>query len=66
MTQTAFRARVNGIRDAVKHPIIDSDAHALQVDAVFREQFLDAVSLVAGSTMRHELASVPDLTMYLL
>jgi predicted TIM-barrel fold metal-dependent hydrolase len=66
MTQTTFAARVNDIRAQVKHPIIDSDAHAVQIDAVFREQFLDAVSLVAGSALRDELGSVPDLTMYLL
>src|SRR5262245_31078398 len=66
MTQTESNARVNDIRAQVKHPIIDSDAHAVQIDAVFREQFLDAVAVVAGSKLRRELESAPDLTLYLL
>lgn len=48
------------------HPVIDSDAHYLEVGPEFREQFIETAGELGGSRLRDELASAPNLRQYLL
>jgi len=66
MTHTVSDERLKHVRESVKHPIIDSDAHYNEFLPMFREPFLEEVGKLGGAAMRTAMATARDPRQYLL